>query len=524
MSTTIKVDAGDATNFPTPALVVNLFQGVTQPGGGTGAVDRALNGAISALIADGEIRGKLGETTLIHTMGSIPAARVVVAGLGRREDFDAIAVRRVSADVARFLRRKGVSEFATIAHGAGVGGLDAGESARAIAEGTLLGLYKFDAYRSSGGGSGRDEDGDDGDAGIRSATIVERDAGNVDALTAGASVGTVLAEATMLARDLVNHPANVMTPTRMADVARDVAESVGLELDVMDRDRMAEHGMGAFLGVAQGSEEPPKLIVQTYRGDPEHPENNLGLVGKGITFDTGGISPKPAANMEAMKGDMAGGASVIAAMRAIGALKPRINVTGLIAAAENMPGGRAQRPGDVVTAMNGKTIEVVNTDAEGRLVLADTLCYARSLGVTRLVDVATLTGAMVVTLGKACTGMMGNSARLARELSAAGDRCGERFWELPMLEDYRELIRSEVADMKNSGGRQAGSITAAMLLREFAGDAEWVHLDIAGTSTASGNKGHLVKGATGVPTRTLAQLAMNLGNGTLENRAQRLNE
>ena len=513
MGATIKVTAGDATEFATPALVVNLFQGVTRPGGGTGAVDRALDGAISQLIADGEIKGKLGELTLIHTMNRIPAKRVVVAGLGKSQDFDTGAVRRVSGDVSRFLRRKGITDYATIAHGAGIGGLNASGSAQAIAEGTLLGLYKFGTYRSDGNGSDGDEDVDGRNGAVQVVTIVERDAETISDLTAGVSVGTVLAESTIIARDLVNHPANVMTPTKMADCAHEVAESVGLELDIMDRDRMREHGMGAFLGVAQGSEEPPKLIVMTHRGDPGNPENNLGLVGKGITFDTGGISLKPAANMEAMKGDMAGGASVIAAMNAIGTLKPRINVTGLIAATENMPGGRAQRPGDVVTAMNGKTIEVINTDAEGRLVLADAMCYARSLGITRLVDVATLTGAIVVTLGKACTGMMGNSSRLAKDVGTAGERSGERFWELPMLEDYRELIRSDVADMKNSGGRQAGSITAAMLLREFAEDAEWVHLDIAGTSTASSSKGHLVKGATGVPTLTLAQLAMNLANG-----------
>ena len=507
MSIDVNVVVGDITDFATPALVVNLFEGVTHPGGATGAVDRALGGAITALIADGEIKGKLGELTLVHTPGRIPANRVVVAGLGKAGDFDTGSVRRVSGDVARFLRGKGVTEFATIAHGAGIGGLDAGESAQAIAEGTLLGLYKFNTYRSNGNG-GSDGDGDS----IVSVSIVERDAGSVSTLAAGASVGTTLAESTMLARDLVNHPANVMTPTRMAEAAREVAESVGLELDVLDRERMAEHGMGSFLGVAQGSEEPPKLIVLTYRGDPDNPGNNLGLVGKGITFDTGGISLKPAANMEAMKGDMAGGASVIAAMQAIGTLKPKINVIGLVAATENMPGGRAQRPGDVVTAMNGKTIEVINTDAEGRLVLADAMCYARSLGITRMVDVATLTGAMVVTLGKVCTGMMGNSATLAKQISRAGDASGERFWELPMLEDYRELIRSDVADMKNSGGRQAGSITAAMLLREFAENADWVHLDIAGTSTASSARGHLVKGATGVPTRTLTQLALNLAD------------
>ena len=509
MPTTVKVIAGDIIEFTTPALVVNLFEGVTQPGGATGTVDRSLEGAISALISDGEVKGKIGELTMVHTLGRMAANRVVVAGLGKASDFDTGTVRRVSGDVARFLRRKGITEYATIAHGAGIGGLDAGASAQAIAEGTLLGLYKFDTYRSN-----TNSNHDLGNGGIQTVTIIERDDRNVKTLAAGASVGATLAESTMLARDLVNHPANVMTPTKMAETARQVAADVGLDLDVMNRDRMTELGMGSFLGVAQGSEEPPKLIIMTYHGDPDNPDNNLGLVGKGITFDTGGISLKPAANMEAMKGDMAGGASVIAAMRAIGILKPKINVTGLIAATENMPGGRAQRPGDVVTAMNGKTIEVINTDAEGRLVLADAMCYARSLGITRMVDVATLTGAMVVTLGKACTGMMGNSSELARQVSKAGDASGERFWELPMLEDYRELIRSDVADMKNSGGRQAGSITAAMLLREFAEDAKWVHLDIAGTSTATGARGHLVKGATGVPTRTLAQLAIELANGS----------
>ena len=509
MATAVQVVPGDITDFATPALVVNLFQGVTAPAGGTGAVDRALDGAISSLIADGEIRGRAGEMTLLHTMGRIPAHRVLVAGLGPADQFDTAAVRRVSGEVARFLRGRRIPEFATIAHGAGIGGLDAGQSAQAIAEGALLGLYQFNDYRSGNGNAGSDDDPNTAGA-IASLTIVERDPAAVDALAAGARTGVILAEAAILARDLVNHPANIMTPTRMADAAREVAGAVNLELDIIDRDRMTAHGMGALLGVAQGSAEPPKLIVMTYRGDPDNPANNLGLVGKGITFDTGGISLKPAANMEAMKGDMAGGAAVIAAMRAIGGLRPRINVTGLIAATENMPGGRAQRPGDVVTAMNGKTIEVINTDAEGRLVLADALCYARSLGITRLVDIATLTGAMVVTLGKACTGMMGNSDDLAQGISRAGRRTGEPFWELPMLDDYRELIKSDVADMKNTGGRQAGSITAAMLLREFAEDADWVHLDIAGTSTAAASKGHLVKGATGVPTRTLAQLALDL--------------
>ena len=277
---------------------------------------------------------------------------------------------------------------------------------------------------------------------------------------------------------------------------------------------MREMGMGALLGVAQGSDHPPKLIVLSYGGDPDHPGNNLGLIGKGITFDTGGISLKQPGGMEAMKGDMAGGASVIAAMQIIGQFKPKINVTGIIAATENMPGGSAQRPGDIVRAMNGKTIEVINTDAEGRLVLADALCYACDQGLSRLVDVATLTGAMVTTLGKACTGAMGNNQALLDQVTEAGRETGEKYWQLPMFDEYKDLIKSDVADMKNSGGRQAGSISAAFLLAEFVGDTPWVHLDIAGTSTAETTKGHQVKGATGVPARTLARLACRLAEGT----------
>ena len=500
----ITVDIADITRIETPALVVNLFKGVTKPGGATGAVDRALDGAISQLIDDGEITGKQGEMTLVHTMGKIGPARVVVSGLGPQEDFDAEVVRRVSSEALRFLRRRGIREAVTIAHGAGIGGLSPEDAGRAIAEGSVLGLYRFGRYHTNG---------DDGDRAFEELTIVELDADRAAGIRAGAAEGQAIAEATMIARNMVNEPANVMTPTAMAETARLVAEENGLGFETMDNAGMKAKGMGAFIGVAQGSDEPARLIVLTYEGDPENPANNLGLIGKGITFDTGGISLKPAGGMEAMKGDMAGGASVIAAMQIIARLKPGINVTGMIAATENMPGGSAQRPGDVVTAMNGKTIEVINTDAEGRLVLADTLCLARERGITRLVDVATLTGAMVTTLGKACTGVMGNDDGLIADVVNAGKQTGEKFWQLPMFDEYKELIRSDVADMKNSGGRQAGSISAAFLLKEFVDGAAWAHLDIAGTSTSEKASGYLVKGATGAPARTLAQLAVNLANG-----------
>ena len=298
----------------------------------------------------------------------------------------------------------------------------------------------------------------------------------------------------------------------MAEIARQVADEEGLELEVLDRQDMEKLGMGALLGVARGSDQPPKMIILRHRGDPDDPSNNLGLIGKGITFDTGGISLKPAGGMEDMKGDMAGGASVIAAMKAIGRLNPRINVTGIVAATENMPGGSAQRPGDVVRSMSGKTIEVINTDAEGRLVLADALHYARKMGITRFVDIATLTGAMVVALGHACSGVMGNDQALIDRLIKVGAATGERIWQLPMYEDYKEQIKSNVADMKNTGGRPGGSITAALFLAEFAEDTPWAHLDIAGTYYSSKEKGCLVKGGTGVPTRTLISLAMELGH------------
>ena len=497
----IAVELADITTAETPALIINLFKGVKAPGGATGAVNRALNGVISGLIEDGEITGKRGEMTLLHTMGRIAPSRVVVAGLGTQEDFDAEVVRRVSSEAVRFLRRRGISSAVTIAHGAGIGGLEPEDSGQAIAEGSMLGLYRFDRYHSNG---------DDADAEFEELTIAELDEARAESIRVGADRGRAMAEATMIARNLVNEPANVMTPTAMAEVARRVAEENGLGFEVLDNADMREMGMGAFIGVAQGSEEPAKLIILAYQGDPDNPGNNLGLIGKGITFDTGGISLKPAANMEAMKGDMAGGASVIGAMQIIAQLKPRINVTGMVAATENMPGGSAQRPGDVVTAMNGKTIEVINTDAEGRLVLADALSLARQRGITRLVDIATLTGAMVTTLGKACTGVMGNDDELIGDVINAGKQTGEKFWQVPMFDEYKELIRSDVADMKNTGGRQAGSITAAFLLKEFVDGAAWAHLDIAGTSTSERAAGYHVKGATGTPARTLAQLAVNL--------------
>jgi leucyl aminopeptidase len=329
-------------------------------------------------------------------------------------------------------------------------------------------------------------------------------------LEQGLRLGRILAGAAIMARDMANEPANYMTPTDMAGKAAEVARTSGLRLTVIERDEARELGMDAFLGVAQGSQQPPKFIVLHYNGrGPD--ENDIALIGKGITFDSGGISIKPSEGMGDMKGDMAGGAAVMAAMGAIAELKPKVNVMAVVAATENLPGGTALKPGDVLKSMSGKTIEIITTDAEGRLTLADAISYARKQGARTIIDVATLTGAIEVALGNICTGVFGNNQDLVNRIIAAGEQAGERAWQLPMLEEYKEQNKSNVADIKNSGGRPAGSITAALFLAEFAGDTPWVHMDIAGTSDTDKERGYLVKGATGIPVRTLVNFVMASG-------------
>ncbi len=495
----IKASAGDIAQQDVSAVVVNLFEGVKEPGGATGAVDRAMGGAISALIEDGEIKGKRGELTLIHTLGSIAPKRVLVAGLGKAESLTADGVRSVAAESARHLSSIGVKSAATVLHGSGIGGLDARTSAQAVAEGVVMGMYRFDKYKSNSS-----------EGGLEEMTVVEYDESKLDELRKGIGEGCVIGEAVNLCRDMANEPANNMTPSDMAEQALSVAHAHGVEMEVLERAQMEELGMGAMLGVAQGSEEPPKFIIMRYSGDEEDEANNIGLLGKGITFDSGGLDIKNAVGMSTMKGDMAGGASVIAAMQAIAQLKPRINVTAIVPATENMPSGTAQRPGDVVRAMNGKTIEIDNTDAEGRLVLADAMSYARSIGLNRLVDVATLTGAMSIALGDQCMGAFGNDDEFTRQVVDAANSVGERAWPLPMYDEYKLQYSSDIADIKNTGGRGAGSITGALIIGEFNDGAPWVHLDIAGTSRTGRSKGASVKGATGVPVRTLVRLVCDL--------------
>ena len=491
------VTGGDITRSTADAIIVNLFEGVASPGGGTGAIDQALGGAITRLIAQGDIRGKAGELTLIHTMGKIPSPRVVVAGLGKSKDFDIDAVRNLAANVTRFVRKPGVKTVATLAHGAGIGGLDPAACAQAVAEGTLLGAYRFTRHKAP------DEDR----AELTSVTIVESDAAKLPGMQSSGARGLIVAEATNIARDLANEPSNHLTPTDLADRASALAEEAGVEFEVLERADMEAKGMGSLLSVARGSAQPPKLIRMSYRGRAGA-GYDLALVGKGITFDTGGISIKPAANMEAMKADMTGAASVIAALAAIAKLKPRINVVAIAPCTENMPGGNASKPGDVVTAMNGRTIEIINTDAEGRLVLADALCWAKELGATHILDVATLTGAVTTALGDVCVGIMTNNDAFCAQLEAASSLAGEKTWRLPMFKEYDEYIKSDVADQINTTKRGAGTIAGAKFLEPFVGDTPWVHMDIAGVDNMPADKGWIAKGASGYSVRAMINLAV----------------
>ncbi len=498
----IRVEAGDITRATADAVVVNLFEGVKSPGGGTGAVDRALGGAITEAIRLGDLTGKANEFVLLYTHGRIPAPRVVIAGLGKSSEFTIDSVRNLAGNLVRYLRRPGIETVATIAHGAGIAGLPPAACAQAIAEGALLGGYRF--TRRKGAGTN-----DENAEGPKRLIIVEHDAAKVPEMQAAVERGRILAEATNFARDLANEPSNYATPLIIAERAQELARELGLECEILERADAERMGMGAFLAVARGSDEPPKIVRLSYRGRGGE-GYDLALVGKGITFDTGGISLKPAQNMEAMKADMTGAASVIAAVGAIARLGVKLDVLAIAPCTENMPGGHATKPGDVAVAMDGTTIEIVNTDAEGRLVLADAICWARQLGARRIVDVATLTGAVSVALGDQCYGLLTNNEELARQVEAAAQAAGERTWRLPMFKEYEEQLKSDVAEIKNTGGRNAGTITGAKFIERFVEGTPWVHLDIAGVDMAEKDRGWIVKGASGQAVRPLIHLALQL--------------
>ena len=490
----VTVVRADAATRQTPLLAVPVFEG--EPDAALSALDQALGGAVASLRQRGDLRGKEGETLVLYPEGKLPAERLLLIGIGKADAVTAERLRRAGGTAAKQAAKL---RAASLAVALPASALPAGEAARALAEGAVLGAYTFTELKS------KNEDAPP--VALGEAAILLPDGADEAAAREGARVGEIVARAENFARDLGNLPGNVATPSRLAAEAEKIAAEHGMAVTILGPAEMEAEGMGALLAVARGSEEEPRLIVLEHRRGPEG-QKPLVLVGKGLTFDAGGISIKPAAGMEEMKFDMCGGAATLAAMKAIGELGIAANVVGVVPSSENLLGGRAMKPGDIFRARSGKTIEVVNTDAEGRLILADAIHYARRYEPAAILDAATLTGACVVALGNHATGIMGNDEALLEEVRRAGERTGERCWPLPMFDEYREQIKSDYADIKNSGGRPAGAITAGWFLREFVGEVPWCHLDVAGTAYGDGKLSYQAKGSTGNPTRLFVDWVM----------------
>jgi leucyl aminopeptidase len=474
------------------ALAIILFEKTDENPEPWSAADRLAGGLAAELYSSQEFTGKLHQTTLIHRPAGVKASRLLLIGGGNRAEFSGARLRQAAGVGARTLKAKGVKRLAMLPPDA----LAPSHQVGPLVEGVALANYEADAYKTENKDAKSIED-----------LLVIAPPEQQPALDRALAV----AESQNFARTLVNEPGNRLTPTELAARAHEMAGETGLEIEVLEEPRMRELGMGALLGVAQGSAEPPVMIILRYRPEADSESKvHLGLVGKAVTFDTGGISIKPAEHMDKMKYDMAGGAAMLGAMRAIAALKPRVPVTAVIPSVENMPGSKAQRPGDVVTTLSGKTVEVLNTDAEGRMILADALTYAQQLGCTHLVDAATLTGSIVVALGHERVGLFANDDRWRDRLLQSSESAGEKMWPMPLDEEYKDQLKSIIADLPNIGTRWGGSITAAMFLKQFADPTKWAHLDIAGLAWIDEDKPYLPKGPSGVGVRTFVDLAMGL--------------
>jgi leucyl aminopeptidase len=479
------------------ALVVTVFSG--ELGSAATQIDDSLGGALRAMVASGEVRGRFGEVTVVPAATGVAATRIVLLGLGDRRVLDSYRLHNAYTLVGRQLRKRRMPRVVLAADTSLVGGPadDLAALIRAMVTGTLLANFEAGLHKKNG----------DRAPLIDEVVVTGLGDAAVDSVDAALADAVLLADSTLLVQRWTSQPSNAMTPTLLAASVRELCSGAALTVEVMDRTQLEASGAGALLGIAKGSDEPPAMIVVTYRGAPDD-DRVLALVGKGITFDAGGISIKPSLHMEVMKSDMGGGAAVLAAVHAIAALEVPCNVISIVPATENMPSGHALKPGDVVTAIDGTTIEVVNTDAEGRVVLADGLGLARQKGATHIVDVATLTGAAIVALGHVSAGLMTNDATLSELVQRGARAAGDRFAELPMHPEYDVCLHSDVADVVNWGGRQAGTISAGVFIRAFAGGLPWVHLDIAGTSwNDQGNLKEVPDGPSGAPVRTLVWLA-----------------
>lgn len=484
----------------TDAAVIMIVDG-EKFGPVTARVDKSLGGMVHKLLKRGDLSAKAGSTGIIYPEGKIAAERLIIVGLGKRPDLAIDRLRLAAGKAAAAARSAGAKNIAVAAEGFF---FDPAEAGQALAEGSTLGLYRFLKYKSKDENNGKNE--------IASIMIVTEKANAVSALQKGVQTGEIIAAQAAMVRNMVNSPAADMTPTVIAGIARGLARKHRLKVQVLERDRMRKFGMGALLGVASGSIQPPKFIIAEYRGGGKKPF--VALVGKAITFDSGGISIKPSENMDRMKDDMSGGAAVLGAIANAAALRLPLNIVALAPSTENMPSGSALKPGDVLRTMSGQTIEILNTDAEGRLILADALTYACRYKPAVIVDIATLTGACRVALGQEASGMLGTSDTFKQKIRKAGEKTGERVWELPLWDGYQDLIKSDIADMKNAGGRDGGVITAACLLSKFVEKYPWVHLDIAATAWTEKDRPYTPKGATGIGCRLLTQFLRDYAAST----------
>ncbi|MDY7079799.1 MAG: leucyl aminopeptidase [Chloroflexota bacterium] len=495
----VKAFPGAIQESDADAIIVNLFED-TQPGGATQAVDDSLGGAIRDLVAGGDFSGKAGQVVVLYPHGDIPARRVILVGLGPRDEFDAApaeTVRRAAAHAIKKARELEINRVASILHGAGAGGLSVEEAAQATTEGSLLGGYDYRGQKT----------GESPDPLPRSLELMIFNERDVPTAQRGVDAGLAVAAGVTLTRDLINLPPNFCTPTYMAQVAGEVAGEVGLRVEVFDRAQMEALEMGALLAVAQGSDTPPKFIILEHNGERAGELDSIVLVGKGVTFDTGGYSLKSKEGMSSMKTDMAGAAAVIGAMRAIAALEVGLHVVGLAPASDNMIGSRAYRPQEVFTASNGVTIEINSTDAEGRLLLADALVYASRFQPAAVVDIATLTGACVIALGRGvAAGLFSTDDGLRDALLAAAEATAERLWPMPLFPEYEKSLESQTADVRNNGDRTSGVGSSATFLKHFVDYPVWAHVDMAGMAFGAKDNPYVPeKSATGFGVRLLTE-------------------
>lgn len=473
-------------------LVVGIYEKTTELTDIAASVDVALGGVISEfVIKKDNFEGKFGHTYLLQTYGKISANKVLVVGLGEEEKLTLNKLRELSSKI---VKKAESIKAKKVCIDLGKLGFKQAQSGQAVAEGAIIGGYVFDKYKSE---KNKDK--------IQEFVLVEQDLEKFEKLKDGVEKGVKIAEAANFARDLANEPAQYATPSKLAEVAKKIE---GVKTKIYEKDEIEKMGMGAFLAVAKGSSQPPKFIHMKYT--PANPKKKIALIGKGLTFDSGGLDLKPPASMLNMKDDMSGSACILAVMNAIKHFNPQVEIHGIIATCENMPGCSAYKPGDVLTAKNKKTIEIDNTDAEGRLTLADALCFACELGVDEVVDIATLTGACMVALGSHAAGIMGNSQELIDKLMDSAEKGGERYWQLPMFDEYFDSMKSDIADMRNTGSRYGGASAAGLFLQKFVKDVDWVHIDIAGVAFLEKPQKELSKGATGAGVRALINYLLSL--------------